>query len=81
MFMYCWLTPRLQAGEGCREFWQRVFTQLCCSTAELKGEIRQRQAADAVILELAPVMAHDTCLLMALTYLVLHTQDTSQIFA
>lgn len=77
MFMYCWFAPRLQAGEGCREFWQRVSMQLYCSTAELKGEIRQRQAADTVTPELAPVMAHDICLLMALTYLVLHTQDTS----
>lgn len=39
--MCCWFTPRLQAEECCRGFWQRVCTRLYCSTAKLKGEIRQ----------------------------------------
>lgn len=44
--MCCWFIPRLQGEECCRGFWQRVCTRLYCSTAKLKGEMRQRQVAD-----------------------------------
>lgn len=56
---------------------------LCTYTAA-QPSWRERQGTGKLqtplTLELARVMAHDICLLMALTNLVIHTQDTSQVF-